>query len=258
MLRQLKEFKPQILVLVRFGSHLYGTNTIESDIDYKGVFLPTKEMICLGKIPKSFNFNTNKLNSKNTKEDVDIELYSLHYFIELACKGETIALDMLHVNKGNLIETSLTWNSIVKHRRSFLTKNLRSFVGYARKQAAKYGVKGNRLNVAKDFLNILSSQNEENKLNSVVLPITEHSKFIEDSPNGIPQYQICGKILQTSITINKAVEIMNSFVTKYGERAKKAANNEGVDWKAVSHALRAAFQMKQILDKGNSVSFKRS
>ena len=41
-----------LIVKMVFGSHLYGTNTPQSDKDFKGVFMPTNEQIYLGKIPK--------------------------------------------------------------------------------------------------------------------------------------------------------------------------------------------------------------
>lgn len=36
-----------LIVKMKFGSHLYGTNTEDSDVDYKGVFLPSKKEILL-------------------------------------------------------------------------------------------------------------------------------------------------------------------------------------------------------------------
>jgi len=44
-----------IIVKMKFGSHLYGTATVDSDLDYKGVFLPSKKEVLLGKIHKSIN-----------------------------------------------------------------------------------------------------------------------------------------------------------------------------------------------------------
>ncbi len=135
-----------IIVKMVFGSHLYGTNTPESDMDYKGVFLPSKEEILLGKIPKSYTINTKKgSNTKNSAEDTDIEIYSLHYFIKLACEGQTVALDMLHAPDDMLIEVDSYWWDIIRHRDKFYTKNLKAFVGYARRQAAKYGLASGRL-----------------------------------------------------------------------------------------------------------------
>ena len=89
-----------IIVKMKFGSELYGTATPESDQDFKGVFLPTKEQVLLQRVPRSLIFNTKKSTGaytvKNSSQDIDCEFYSLHYFIDLACKGETAALDMLH------------------------------------------------------------------------------------------------------------------------------------------------------------------
>ena len=38
-----------LIVKMKFGSHLYGTDTEDSDVDYKGVFLPAKKEILLNK-----------------------------------------------------------------------------------------------------------------------------------------------------------------------------------------------------------------
>ena len=43
---------------------------------------------------------------------------------------------------------------------------------------------------------------------------------------------------------------MASEISKYGNRANLARNNEGIDWKAVSHAFRAGFQLESALING--------
>ena len=237
-----------MIVKMIFGSYLYGTATKSSDQDFKGVELSAKEEILLGNIPKSKNLSTSKSNIKNTAEDIDTEIYSLHYFFKLALRGETIALDMLHAPQSMLIETSSIWEDIVKERSRFYTKNLRAFIGYARRQAAKYGIKGSRLNAATEFLQFLNVTKAE-RLSEIweTLVEDEHRHFVEDNPNGVRQYQVCGKILQETMTIGYAYSIVERFHNAYGERAKKAAENEGIDWKAVSHAVRAAYQVKELL-----------
>lgn len=247
------------IVKIVFGSHLYGTDTPESDKDYKGIFMPSPKDIMLGNIPKSINNQKQKAQGeKNTKDDIDEEMYSLHYFIKLALKGETAALDMLHAPRNMLVgEHHPIWDELQANRHLFYTKNLKSFVGYARGQAAKYGLKGSRLNVAQEFVDLLTHiMSLDNtglaKMETVwhALPENEHARFIEDNQNGVRQYQICGKIVQSSQKITYAHNIMSGFVNKFGERAKLAAENKGVDWKAMSHALRAAYQVKSILQHG--------
>jgi len=240
------------VVKMKFSSHLYGTDTPESDTDYKGIFLPTKQETLLGRIPKNISSSTGDQFSKNSSDDVDTELFSLHEFIKLACEGQTIALDMLHAPQNMLLEGSIIWSEIVSRRSKFYTRNLKAFVGYARRQAAKYGVKGSRLDAAKEVKELLEhgiKAGVHSRLDEIwdKLPTNEHCHFIEDSPNGVKQYQVCGRALQSRESLVHALATVNKFHSSYGERAKQAANNEGIDWKAVSHALRAAYQVEQLL-----------
>jgi predicted nucleotidyltransferase len=152
---------------MKFGAHLYGTVTSDSDLDYKGIFLPTKEQVLLGRIPKSHNYSTGKDDSRNTKNDVDTELYSLHYFIKLACAGQTVAMDMLHAPDSMILKKSKIWDEIVKYKQKFYTKNLKSFIDYARRQASKYGIKGSRINAALRVLEILKKEDPSKKMRGV-------------------------------------------------------------------------------------------
>jgi len=246
------------IVKTIFGSHLYGTSTLESDHDFKGVFLPSREQILLGKIPKSINESTKSGNvNKNTSNDVDFEIYSLHYFVHLAYEGETVALDMLHTPDNMIIEKHPIWDEIVLNRQKFYTKNLKAFIGYARRQASKYGIKGSRLNDAQRVLDFLEPYKILYKrLNNLwdELPTGGHIFKYPPNENGERMYEVCGRKIGEKVTLQYAYETVKRFVDNYGERARKAAANEGIDWKAVSHAFRAAYQVKQILTE-NTITF---
>jgi len=247
-----------LIVKMKFGSHLYGTTDEYSDTDYKGVFLVPKKEVLLGRIPGSYSFDTKKSGkAKNTKDDIDIEIYSLHYFIELALEGQTVALDMLHAPNNMIEYKTPIWDSIVWHKGRFYTKNLESFVIYARRQAAKYGIKGSRLNSARAIISILKSSKSDLKLRDIwdQLPKDlEHCYHLGSNKSGIRQYQVCGKILQETIKINYALSIVEKFESEYGKRAQLAAKNKGIDWKAISHALRATYQIKELLTE-NTITF---
>ena len=236
-----------------FGSHLYGTSTENSDTDYKGVFMPSEEQILLGKIPKSYNQSTGKSDSKNSSEDIDTEIYSLHYFIKLALEGQTVAIDMIHAPNQFILESSDIWLDIVRNKRKFYTKNLNAFVGYARRQASKYGIKGSRLDASKTVYDILISHDPEIKISNIwnKLPENEYCKFLGKNQNGIKEYQVCGRTIQETGKIGYCADVVKKFYENYGERAKQAAQNKGIDWKAVSHAVRAAIQVKMILVDGD-------
>lgn len=248
----------QTVVKMIFGSHLYGTATANSDTDLKGVFMPTREQILLQRVPKSISQSRNKKEGeKNTAADVDFEMYSLNYFLHLALEGETVALDMLHAPKSALQEMSSVWADLVWHREKFYTKNLKSFVGYARRQAAKYGVKGSRLSEAKAVLETLQKLTQINWQDGVLprvgeffdrLPKGEHISITTTDQDTM--YNVCGKSLSSKARIDHYIPMLQNFVDTYGHRAKEAAENKGIDWKAVSHAFRAAFQVRHILKHG--------
>ena len=255
----------KIIMECIFGSRLYGINSEFSDRDFKGIFLPDKEQLFLGKIPESIHKSTKQSSeTKNSSDDVDTEIYSLQYFIQLACEGQTAALDMLHGPESMLLETSDIWREIVANRHRFYTKNLRSFVGYARKQSSKYGIKGSRLNDAKrviDFVDNILNMNlysmrdlNDLKLKDVWnnLPEGEHiNKHPASEEHGnIRMYEVCGRKICETAKLVYLKEVVGKFHQSYGERAQQAAENKGIDWKACSHALRAAFQTKEILTKG--------
>jgi hypothetical protein len=67
------------------------------------------------------------------------------------------------------------------------------------------------------------------------------------------QYQVCGKSFQESATIGYVIPILEKFYNDYGRRARLAAENKNIDWKAISHALRAAYQTKEILIENNLI-----
>lgn len=249
------------IVEMMFGSHLYGTNTPTSDKDFKGVYMPTAEQIFLQRVPKSISSHTKTTKAegvRNGPDDVDIEFYSLHYFLHLACEGETVALDMLHAPiDAWTIRVNPIWVQLIGQKHRFYTKNLKSFVGYARRQAAKYGVKGSRLAEAKMVLGFLKGAASKPDVSAKgrrlidvweELPRGEHIHFHLTEHDKL--YEICGKFLSSKAHIDHYIPMLEDFCARYGDRAREAESNKGIDWKAVSHAFRAAYQVKHILKDG--------
>ena len=260
-----------IICIMNFGSVLYGTSTPESDVDYKGIFLPTKEQILLQEIPKHIKADTKDKHSgdKNTKDDVDIELYSLSYFLELCLKGETVGMDMLHCNNDNIIyKDGKLWDFIRCNRKTFYTNNLKGFVGYCRKQAAKYGVKGSRISDARRVLEFLQTEQEKHLIINKgyfpspnlqnyweSLPQGDHIHFVKGGKKDKEEefYQFCGKKMQKTSNISYCIGILKRFIDSYGHRALLAEKNKGIDWKAVSHAIRYGMQIKELFLTGDII-----
>lgn len=243
-----------VIVETVFGSHLYGLNTNKSDMDYKGVVLPTPREIMLGNSKFHLDKSTNKSNSKNSASDVDRTFYSLSYFVDMACKGETVALDMLHGYVGSLVCSSATWESLVENRSKFYTKSMKSYVGYVYKQAAKYGVRGSRIAAIEEVISVLRGLSSDLTVVKVSdsLPCNDYCKYVQDKKNpNVLYYEVCASKFAMNLRIGYVCESLETKLSNYGERARLAKLNLGVDWKAISHSLRVAYQVKSIFENGS-------
>jgi hypothetical protein len=231
-----------------FGSHLYGLDTPNSDKDYKGIVLPSKNQLLLGKTSFHVDHSTNNNASRNTKDDVDKTYYSLQYFVDLACQGETVALDMLHAPDDKVIVNSDIWKFLVDNRHRFYTKSMKAYIGYVRKQAAKYGAKGSRLAEIERVLNIANAANDNQTVGELTVTESDVVKWVVYKDNYY--LEVCGSKYQDNLKIPFLKRDLQKHFDKYGERTKLAKLNEGIDWKALSHALRAGYQARDIFTKG--------
>lgn len=249
-----------------FGSHLYGTSTPESDVDFKEIYVPHARDILTGNVKEHMSKNTNNTSSKNTKDDVDHELYSLKYFFKLAADGETVALDMLHTPPSLVVKSDLpdVWKYIQDNRSRFYTTNMKSYLGYVRKQASKYGVKGSRLAVLRQALKRSNEWGQYFDNGAVirlshmknVLPVGEFASWVETENEKTGKqtfYSLLDRKFQDTLTNKEFNAILVKLEENYGERARKAEANEGIDWKALSHACRGGLQLLEIYKTGDLV-----
>lgn len=254
------------IVKAYFGSHLYGTSTPESDVDFKEIYVPHARDILTGNVKEHMSKNTNNTSSKNTKDDVDHELYSLKYFFKLAADGETVALDMLHTPPSLVVKSDLpdVWKYIQDNRSRFYTTNMKSYLGYVRKQASKYGIKGSRLAVLRQALKRSNEWGQYFDNGAVirlshmknVLPIGEFASWIETENEKTGKqtfYNLLDRKFQDTLTNKEFNAILVKLEENYGERARKAEANEGIDWKALSHACRGGLQLLEIYKTGDLV-----
>jgi predicted nucleotidyltransferase len=237
---------------------LFGTNTETSDKDYKGVFLPEASDILLGKFNQVIHDHTNNSGNKNTKDDIDIEFYSLDKFLTMLYQGQTVALELLYTPKDMILEAHPIWYEIQADYKAFQNKRVDSFLGYAKQQAHKYGIRGSRLNAVERSLEIFNQYQWNQLLGEVSdehfkeLDSLEHIEWInkEFMGNKKELLSICGKKFELNTMLKYVKDPLARYYSEYGERSKLAKQNEGVDWKALSHAVRVSMQAISLLDTG--------
>ena len=272
------------------GSLLYGTNSEKSDIDFKGVFLPEKRDLLLGKPAKTVTKSTASDHVRNTKDDVDESYYSLHYFLELLAKGETNCLDLFfaNTNKSAVVLSTPIWEELTQNADKLITKNIDKYLGFCRSQAFKYSFKGEKLANYKKFHQFLTENMKVKNVHGTYITLEEaliKSFEIIDYTNPKPliknnveigkrykqrwKDKIFGDHCYIIIANNKEKQLMisdvkfqftedvkdvrskvNRVIESYGERSNIAANAEGADYKALSHSIRVLFQAEQLINEG--------
>lgn len=246
------------LVKCVFGSHLYGLSTPSSDHDYKIVYMPSLSDILLHGPDSGSTQTTGSEFSKNTSDDVDIESFSFGRFMRLAAAGEMIALDMLHARPKDWIESSTTWVLLHEARSKFYTKNMKAYLGYVRKQTAKYGIKGSRLNAMQSALDFMAAFDDKTRLDTFIedpnLPLdADYLKrgYVMNGDRKFQTWEICAKQFMETVTVREIRQSVQKTMGIYGARAKAAQASEGVDWKAISHAFRAGYQLRDLYVTGD-------
>lgn len=254
------------IVRMNFGSHLYGTSTPSSDVDLKSVFIPPASDILLQRVKGTISSKRPKdAGEKNYAGEVDEEAFSLQRYLQLLVEGQTVALDMLFAPPSAWIVFSDAWREIIANRNRLLTKKSSAFVGYCRQQANKYGIKGSRVAAAKDacsfFSELIAFNNPANKLEDHAAAITlfaethEHCAIVELEAHNYPgkmlkHFECCGRKVPWTLRLQTAYDLYLRLFTDYGARARMAEANDGIDWKALSHAVRVGYEALELMTTG--------
>ena len=254
-----------LIVEMQFGSHLYGTDTPQSDLDLKGVYLPSAEDILLQRVKAAVTSSRRAKapGEKNVPGDIDHEAYSLQRYLDLLAEGQTVALDMLFAPDAAMtMPPSALWREIQANMHRLVSRRASAFVRYCRQQANKYGIKGSRVATVRRALAILTAAEERlgttTKLEQIAAELadfagTEHVALVDlPTPGGrsIRHLEVCGRKMSFTASIKTAREIAQRLVGEYGQRALQAERNEGIDWKALSHAVRVGREAVELLESG--------
>lgn len=236
-----------LVVGMTFGAHMYGLDTTNSDFDYKGVYLPSLADLIRGKRPEHYRWSTAPAHQKNNPGDKDYELMPIHRFMELAHSGSMVALDMLHCREPET--TSEIWADLVELRSCFYSGMVSTFRNYVLDQTAKYGIRGSRQDDIRRAMNVLESLPGNRKLEEFQnrLHIGEFAQIKGEF------YEVNRKRYQLNSKIGVVLKQVRHLWSGINSRIIMAEDGiEGaVDFKAISHAFRAGYQLREILINGD-------
>lgn len=255
----------RLIYLAEAGSHRYGTSTPDSDEDADGLFVVPKEKLLLGERIDHLKFTTKEDKDKNSSEDIDIKLYSIQYFLQnLLKKCDTNAIDILysHTNHPTIIQSTECAEEIFNNKDKLLSiTNIMkfSYTAFSISQAKKYGIKSSKLGLMRHICDYLEKTYFDPPIETLkledrihdLLEFVPRSEFITIKDIGNSKFLLLdGKLHQLSIALEEFKNRVQSEYEKYGKRTRLAEQQEGVDWKSLSHSLRGIFQMEDLYHEG--------
>lgn len=120
----LKWLPGNTIYFVRHGSHAYGTNIETSDKDYRGIALGLPE-----------HYVGYEVFTQDVKKDPDLTIFEVKKFIHLASQCNPNVLEILFVDKSDILDCSAAGETLLAYRDLFVTKRARhTFSGYAAAQ----------------------------------------------------------------------------------------------------------------------------
>lgn len=117
---------PKILFKAIVGSQAYGTNTANSDVDYKGVYAQSVDELIGFKYKEQFEVSKDEC------------YYEVRRFLQLLESANPTMLELLYMPNDCILEKHPAFDLILENKDKFLTKKcLNSFAGYAIAQIKK-------------------------------------------------------------------------------------------------------------------------
>lgn len=134
-LRNNEHLGNNIIILTLGGSHAYGTNNENSDLDIRGCALNTKREIL-----------TNENFEQFVNEETDTTIYSFNKLVSLLINTNPNTIEMLGNKPEHYFHVSTIGKELLDNRKLFLSKRaVHSFGGYANQQLRRLDNKAARL-----------------------------------------------------------------------------------------------------------------
>lgn len=241
------------LVKVLSGSNLYGTEHKDSDLDLRGIFIPTfKE--CYTQTVK---------DAIEIKEGNDETWFSIQKFLDMAVTGQPVAIETLFAPSDKFWifgpRSQNNWEFIQRRRKEFLTKKMTAFLKFAKSLSSKYCVKAERVNMLDELIKLISTayiaHYKAPHANIIDiwhhLPLNEFCAKETDS-EGRSFYVVLSRKYRDNTSLKNFLSALEDIRKDYGERVRAAQAGE-FDKKSVSHSFRICYQLNQIALNGDLV-----
>lgn len=255
-LRDDKRLGDNIILLTLGGSYAYGMNNENSDVDFRGIALNSKDDILLGS------------DFEQVLGGEDTTIYSFNKIIELLSKCNPNTIEMLGCLPEHYIHLNKIGKELLENRKIFLSKIcIHTFGGYANSQLRRLENKANRLvGQSQNEAYILKSiQNAKYDFKNRYYPHDENDVrlYIEKSDQEGFESEIFMDVNLKHYPLrdwagmwNEMKTIVSSY-TKIGKRNEKAISHDKLG-KHMAHLIRLYMMGIDILEKEEIITYREN
>ena len=231
-----------LLYEVVHGSHLYGTNTSDSDLDIKGVYAPYSYDVLCGEEPalNVISKANKRINEKSDKNTIERKYYSLAKFYHLLSKGDIGCTEMLFARNF----ATQKFDNFVKEilddaPRYMISKKIVSFVNCANNNIknAEKSANVNDINIRnKSLYNAVRLNMEVQELvntGKIKFPLTDR-EYLLNIRNGNVDYQE---------TFNKAKLMSEQSINLINDSNLSDTANMGYAYRDIEYYYRNEFDI---------------
>jgi predicted nucleotidyltransferase len=252
----------KLLFLVKAGSHFFDLNSPNSDTDYRGIYMPSKQEFYEGEGRRRFwerkTTPGNRTGVRNSKDDVDFYLFSYTFFLELLGRGDFNCLELLHAPQDKIIIDSPEMQYLTSIRKNLIVNDISAFLGFIKKEYKRYGVNIHHYEAQQNFYDFLIKFNPHTRLKDIWGEIKEYAKndnqiVFTESFTGkkemVPTLKLAQRLYQNTVRVDYVTKALKQRFDTYGHRQKSMAVS-GKEFKGLYHALRLIYEANDIFDYG--------
>lgn len=237
------------------GSHLYGLNTPESDIDYVSVFLPSAyDVLSLQKC-EYINNSTKSSNEdrRNTKDDIDDVAYSLPRYLTLALGSNPNLIEILFAPQKVVEIEDPIFTYIKENYSKFLSARVfDSFMGFAISQRKKLEYKKTRFTQLQNAIEFLEENKPDLIKNNSAFMGEETANYLNSILSHYKGKKSQCESFHVGLPFKMIYEKLVYEYEKYGYRVRTDHFKRlGYDTKFASHTIRLLHEGRQLLETGS-------
>ncbi len=243
--------------MTAFGSHMYGTERAESDVDYRGVFMPSATDILCQNVTDS---------SKDAPEELigtDFMSHPFHRFLKMVRYGEPAAIDMAFAPEEFWVKghTDMrVWDQFLNTRPCLLSRDLPKYLGFCKTVVEAYGIRADRHEAARKALEIVELAMISHGGLARVAVVEDQIKALDPRfvTTGADSEQrallgVCGTNIHITQSLTDFQIRLASMNRMFKRQASSDRADDAKDFKSLHHSVRIVEQGLELLTTGKLV-----